>query len=161
MSVSRPTLSASTSASSGTSASTRSSSSTLPVSAPTSPTASRHQSDNPISTIRNLTRTLTAEHIVQPRSRSRSPLPPAAASSVTSQQSRHSPHPAKNRRHPSDPVGATAAAAEAQRKSLIVQKRNQASSVSHCGRHSNEWLFGNISLRETVKHLVRGEEDNR
>lgn len=32
------------------------------------------------------------------------------------------------------------------------------SSTSHYGRHANEWLFGNFSLRKTVKGVWKGHE---
>ena len=35
---------------------------------------------------------------------------------------------------------------------------SRVSSTSHYGRHANEWLFGNFSVRETVKGVWKGHD---
>jgi len=36
-----------------------------------------------------------------------------------------------------------------------AKRNSQGSGVMQCGRHSNDWLFGGFSVRETVKGMVR------
>lgn len=42
---------------------------------------------------------------------------------------------------------------------LLAQRRKTSGTTKHCGRHSNEWLFGGFSVRETVKNLVKEKEE--
>ena len=157
----RPALSTNTSASSSSSAGSRaSSSSNSPKSAPNSPTMSTHHHFiNPIASLKHVGRSLAVENIIHHRSRT--PIPPVKSTNASepapSSAVPSSWHP-KSRRTPSDPIG-LAVTSETHRRSQILQKNKQASSVSHCGRHGNEWLFNNISISKTVRHLVRGEDD--
>ena len=160
--IDRPVLSTNTSASSAMSSdstgSRASSTSNSPKSAPNSPTMSTHHHFiNPIASLKHVGRSLAVENIIHHRSRS--PMPPMKATnsneSAPSSSTSSSWHP-KSRRTPSDPIG-LAVTSEHHRR--ILQKNKQAVSTSHCGRHGNEWLFNNISISKTVRHLVRGEDD--
>jgi hypothetical protein len=41
------------------------------------------------------------------------------------------------------------------REHFLKKRPAEHGSTDHYGRHSNDWLFGNISLRETAKGIVR------
>lgn len=106
------------------------------------------------------------ENLLHNRSRSKSPAPPISIPGTALQSPQTSPvtaqaplHP-KNRRTTSD--SAIVPPTDFPKRSHIVQRsKSPACSTGHYGRHSNEWLFHNISIRETVKHFVRGDDEHK
>jgi len=78
------------------------------------------------------------------RSRSRSPLP------STSSLSRP-----EHARSASDPVSQPASPS---RPGHVKRKSRSSGTVMQCGRHSNEWLFGGISVTDTVKGFFTKDE---
>ena len=40
---------------------------------------------------------------------------------------------------------------DSSRRSTVDDHKRYSGTISHCGRHSNEWLFNNFSVRETVR----------
>ncbi|EKG15063.1 hypothetical protein MPH_07746 [Macrophomina phaseolina MS6] len=81
------------------------------------------------------------------RSRERSPMPPSRVS--TSSSTSTSPSPSQQLRH----VNSSSTTSSTLSRTPAANKRQSTdSSYSYYyGRHSNQWLFGGFSVRETVK----------
>lgn len=45
-------------------------------------------------------------------------------------------------------------AVELSKRSHSDNYKRYSGTVNHCGRHSNEWLFGGFSLRDSVRHRI-------
>ncbi|KAF2139000.1 uncharacterized protein K452DRAFT_290097 [Aplosporella prunicola CBS 121167] len=124
---------------------TRSSTSSTASSSPMSPdramtTSSFSSSTRPENKFLGAIREKIRDHS-RSRSRSRSPLPP------TSMPSSQSPSPSR-------PQGSRNVSNGSQTTSLKDKRSSTASSnsqFSYYGRHSNEWLFNNFSVTDSIK----------
>ena len=85
---------------------------------------------------------------------------PTSNSAQTSPVTPNAPLHHKSRRTTSD--SAIDPPVDLRKKSHIIQKSKiSPCSTAHYGRHSNDWLFKNISIRGTVKHFVRGDDEHK
>lgn len=48
----------------------------------------------------------------------------------------------------------SASAVEQSKRSRSDNYKRYSGTVNHCGRHSNEWLFGGFSVRDSVRHGI-------
>jgi hypothetical protein len=85
------------------------------------------------------------------RARSKSPnKKPRSASNTTTQKASSSDKSVAEHKSSSN-----TAAISPTREHFLKRRPAEHGSTDHYGRHSNDWLFGNISLRETAKGIVR------
>ncbi|KKY19592.1 hypothetical protein UCDDS831_g05251 [Diplodia seriata] len=89
-----------------------------------------------------------------PRSRSRSPMPP------TRLDSSGSPSASPVRSHEVRRVDSSSTTSSTLSPAPSKRQSTDSSYSYYYGRHTNQWLFGGFSVRETVKdayHHIRGE----
>ena len=102
---------------------------------------------------------LTRLHVRTGRSRSRSAnrgnssaiISPTSASPTTPADERNARF--AHRINSSDSYSSTTSSSSSQ-QSRGREKRHSGT-VMPCGRHANEWLFGDFSIRDTIKNVVR------
>ncbi len=105
---------------------------------------------------RSITRAATTDSIFRSMSKSARKPPPNSITTTpgqstsptlpTSQPMRIGSEPTISPTTPSHPASPS-------RPTTFKKMRKTSGTTSHCGRHSNEWLFGGISVRETVKGM--------
>ena len=108
---------------------------------------------------RSITRAATTDSIF--RSRSKSPRKPPPTDIYTKPTgSTPAPPPNHPLRMKSEPAASPTSPAHPTSPSRPTLKRTRKTSgtTSHYGRHSNDWLFGGISVRETVKGIWKDND---
>jgi hypothetical protein len=108
---------------------------------------------------RSITRSITTDGIFPSRSKSSRKSPPStidikpAGSSTTppTNPGRTSSEPAVSPISPGYPTSPS-------RPSALKRTRKTSGTTSHYGRHGNDWLFGGISVRETVKGIWKDND---
>lgn len=115
---------------------------------------------------RSLTRAATTDSIFRSGSKS-SRKPPPTSIGTNNAESNSSPPPTSVSpiRISSDPAITPISPAHPMspsRPATFKKTRKTSGTTSHCGRNGNEWLFGGISVRETVKGIWKdGDGHNR
>jgi hypothetical protein len=103
---------------------------------------------------RSITRSMTTDGILLHRSKSPQKRPPStiditpfgSTSSPPTNPTRTVSNPAISPTSPAYPISTS-------RQSTLKKTKNTSGTTTHYGRHSNDWLFGGISVRETVKGI--------
>ncbi|KAF7504770.1 hypothetical protein GJ744_001771 [Endocarpon pusillum] len=111
---------------------------------------------------RSITRATTTDSIF--RSRSKSPRMPPPTAIDTKSTGSSSPPPNRLARTGSEPTASPTSPnylTSPSRPSALKRARNTSGSTSHYGRHTNDWLFGGIRVRETVKGIVWKDNDSQ
>jgi hypothetical protein len=113
----------------------------------------------------SLSQSTTHDSIFHPHSRSRSKSPSARRSPPNSlpkatpitTMSTHIP--SQPKRNPCDTAVSPIASSPTSKPSHPKKAKPSPASTSHCGRHSNDWLFGGFSVTEAAKRLLKDEEE--
>jgi hypothetical protein len=107
---------------------------------------------------RSITRSITTDSIFPSRSKSKTSPPSTininpveSTSSPRTNTTRTSSDPAVSPTSPTYPTSPS-------RPSAFKRARKTSGTTSHYGRHSNDWLFGGISVRETVKGMWKDND---
>lgn len=111
---------------------------------------------------RSITRATTTDSIF--RSRSKSPRRPPPTAIDTKSTGPSSPPPTRPVRIGSEPTVSPTSPnypTSPSRPSTLKRARKTSGTTSHCGRHSNDWLFGGISVRETVKGMWKDNDSQQ
>lgn len=93
---------------------------------------------------------MSLDQTILQRTRPRSPSPYRSSTTSPTFMPRH-----EHTRSASDP---SLQPTTPTRPGHVKRKSRNSGTVMQCGRHGNEWLFGNISVTDTVKGLFHKEE---
>lgn len=105
---------------------------------------------------RSITRATTTGSIFRSRSKSPRMSPPIAIDTKsTSSPSSPPSHPVRTGSEPMVSPTSPNYPTSPSRPLTLKRTRKTSGTTSHCGRHSNDWLFGGISVRETVKGILK------
>ncbi len=108
---------------------------------------------------RSITRATTTDSIFRSRSKSPRMSPPTAIDTKFAGSPSPPPsHPARTGSEPMMSPTSPNYPASPSRPSTFKKTRKTSGTTSHCGRHSNDWLFGGISVRETVKGMWKDND---
>lgn len=111
---------------------------------------------------RSITRAATTDSIFRSRSKSPRKSPPTTITTKPVTSRSPTPHDALARTGSEPAVSPTSPTnpASPSRPMTLKRTRKTSGTTSHCGRHSNDWLFGGISVRETVKGIWKDNNDS-
>jgi hypothetical protein len=110
---------------------------------------------------RSISRAATTDSIFRSRSKSPRKSPPTAIDIRPTVPTTAGPrtHPVRIGSEPAISPTSPAGPTSPSRPSTLKKARKTSGTTSHCGRHSNDWLFGGVSLRETVKGIWRDNDE--
>src|SRR2546421_355504 len=116
---------------------------------------------------KSLSRSTTNDSVFHSRSRSRSKSPSCLPSLSTSSPqttpitTRPMPMPSGPKRVTSDSAVSPTLSSPTTKTHPSKKPKNSPASTSHCGRHSNDWLFGGFSVTETVKGFIHKDDEEK
>ena len=151
MSFTRPDMKVRTTSSVSSTAAMSPPSSTASPSTPLSPASPKAPSSSYFGGRRPI-RSVTIDTVFS-GSRSKSPRPPHELPSASELKHSKTSSASPTARHKSD--GAIPITTERQDSFFKPQKKHTGS-IGHVGRHSNDWLFGGVSITQTARGLVKG-----